>query len=137
MFQQAHQNKVTKQQSACPACIATNSPERCTRQHLAVQHLVCPRRVWVFFTEKALFKSKALTCWSWQDMLGMLQVQTAADMFLIRHQALGRWFSSSREHSCPRDKNRATNSGHLFPLLPERAGFNTQKARLCIQGTWM
>lgn len=25
--------------------------------------------------EKALFKSKALACWSWQDVLGMLQVQ--------------------------------------------------------------
>lgn len=51
---------------------------------------------WIFFMEKALCKSKAWTCWSWQDMLGMLQVQLQT--CFSSDQALGRWFSSSREH---------------------------------------
>lgn len=71
------QKKVTGEQSGSPdpACIATNSPKCCTRQHLAVQQMVCPRWVWIFFMQKVLFKSKVLTCWSRQAMLGMLQVQ--------------------------------------------------------------
>lgn len=59
--------------------------------------MVCPRWVWIFFMQKALFYVKSIDSLELAGYVGDAAA-TAADMFLIRDQALGRWFSSSREH---------------------------------------
>lgn len=78
-----------------PARTAVNSPRCCTGQHLAVQHLVRLSRVQIFFYGESSFQNKSVGLLELAGHVGYAS-GTAADVLLIRGQALGRWFFRSR-----------------------------------------